>query len=158
MLRKLALALTLLVSCAHAQTTFRYFPSHPPADGSIPQLCLDEGRELNAQLARFLHPETWTFVVACDDRAWDDLMALSGHAGSSRVMFGATNPDNHSTLLRGTNLLGKDRVMTPEHLVAHELAHVYLHSSDERRVEDKALDWLKANREQPLFRSVGGER
>jgi len=126
------------------QISIRYFPSHPPADDSIPQVCLDQGEALKGQLALFPHPERWTFVIACDDRAWDDLMALAGHAGYGRGIFGATNPDNHSTLLRGTTLLGQDRVMMPEHLVAHELAHVYLHSSDERRVEDRATDWLRA--------------
>lgn len=138
--------------------SIRYFPSHPPADGSIPQVCLDQGQALRAQLVKFPHPDTWTFIIACDENAWDDLMALSGHAGSSRVIFGATDPDNHSTLLRGTTLLGKDRVMSPEHLVAHELAHVFLQSSNERRVEDQALDWLKADHNEPVLRTVGGGR
>jgi hypothetical protein len=145
-LRKFVLALALSVVPAYSQTVIRYFPSHPPADGSIPQVCLDEGSALKTELARFPHPDTWTFVIACDDHAWDDLMALSGHAGYGRGIFGATNPDNHSTLLRGRTLLGKDREMTPEHLVAHELAHIYLHSSDERRVEDRAFDWMKQHR------------
>lgn len=153
----LALILGLSLS-AVAQTPIKYFPSHPPTAGSIPQACLDEGDSLKAQLTRFPHPDKWTFVIACDDHAWDDLLALAGHAGTSRVIFGATNPDNHSTLLRGTTLVGKDREMTPEHLVAHELAHVYLHSSNERRVGDQALEWMKSDRGQPVLRTVGGER
>lgn len=156
--RLFVLLLLLPWASALAQTSIKYFPSHPPTDGSIPQACMDEGDSLRSQLVKFPHPNSWTFVIACDEKAWDDLMALAGHAGSSRVIFGATNPDNNSTLLRGTTLLGKDPVMTPEHLVAHELAHVYLHSSNERRVEDQALDWIKADREQPVLRTVGGEK
>ncbi len=35
--------------------------------------------------------------------------------------------------------------MTAEHLVAHELAHIYLHSYDEQKVDDQAQDWMRQN-------------
>jgi hypothetical protein len=132
---------------ASAQISIRYFSSQPPADGSIPQVCLVEGESLRNQLSLFPHPQTWTFVIACDTNAWDDLMALSDHADRGRSIFGATNPNNHSTLMRGSTLLGKDAPdMTAEHMVAHELAHIYLHSSNESRVDEQALEWIKARR------------
>jgi len=35
--------------------------------------------------------------------------------------------------------------VTAAHLVAHELAHIYLHSTDEQRVDDLALTWIKTH-------------
>jgi hypothetical protein len=33
---------------------------------------------------------------------------------------------------------------TPEHIVAHELAHVFLDSADEKKVDNQAQIWMKA--------------
>lgn len=135
----------LFPAFGHAQLSIRYFPSHPPKDGSIPQVCLDAGAALKTEMSKFPVPAKWTFVIACDTAAWDNLMALSNHADRSRSIFGATNPDNQSTLMRGTTLLGQDEPeMSATHMVAHELAHIYMHSADERKVDMQALAWIKA--------------
>lgn len=144
-----------------AQISIRYFPSHPPKDGSIPQVCLDEGSVLRTELQRFPHPSKWTFIVACDETSW---AAVERHVDWSNVpgkVLGLTDIDNGITYLRGWSLIhpfdGTEGAC-PEHVIAHELAHIYLHSSDEGRVEDQALDWLKAARQQPVLRTVGGAR
>jgi hypothetical protein len=136
----------LFPTFGHAQLSIRYFPSHPPKDGSIPQICLDAGASLRTEMSKFPVPTKWTFVIACDTAAWDNLMALANHADRSRSIFGATNPDNSSTLMRGSTLLGRDEPeMSAEHMVAHELAHIYMHSPNERLVDMQALAWIKAN-------------
>lgn len=139
----------------------QYFASNPPADGSIPQVCLDEGSVLRTELQKFPHPSKWTFIVACDETSW---AAVERHVDWSNVpgkVLGLTDIDHGITYLRGWSLIhpfdGTEEAC-PEHVIAHELAHVYLHSSDERRVEDQALDWLKAVRQQPVLRTIGGPR
>jgi hypothetical protein len=130
------------------QISIRYFPSHPPADGSILQACLDEGSVLQTELKRFPHPSKWTFIVACDAASW---AAVERHVDWSNVpgkVLGLTDIDHGLTYLRGDTLVRPVNGSTEasaEHVIAHELAHIYLHSSDERRVEDKALDWIRTD-------------
>ncbi len=89
-LRSISLVLVLTAGSASAQLSIRYYRSHPPKDGPIPQVCLDAG-SLRTEMAKFALPPKWTFVIACDAAAWDDLMALSNHVEHSRLIFGATN-------------------------------------------------------------------
>ena len=77
-LRLLHLFLFLPAAYASARISIRYFPFHPPVDGSIPQSCLDQGESLKSQLARFPHPDSWTFVIACDDR-------MAGESSEPRI-------------------------------------------------------------------------
>jgi hypothetical protein len=155
------LALTLgLSASALAQISIRYFPSHPPADGSIPQVCLDQGEILKGQLARFPHPQTWTFIIACDEVSWT---AVERHVDWSNVpgkVLGLTDIDHGITYLRGWSLIHPfDRTdeARPEHVIAHELAHIYLHSSDEREVDKQATSWERSH-QQPTLTTVGGAR
>jgi hypothetical protein len=110
-----------------AQISIRYFPSHPPKDGSIPQVCLDEGSVLRTELQRFPHPSKWTFIVACDETSW---AAVERHVDWSNVpgkVLGLTDIDNGITYLRGWSLIhpfdGTEEAC-PEHVIAHELAHI----------------------------------
>jgi hypothetical protein len=58
------------------------------------------------------------------------------------MIYGATFLSQHITLLRGSAMAGKDPVVTPGHLVAHELSHISLNSSDEHLAEKQALRWI----------------
>lgn len=64
----------------------------------------------------------------------------------------------HTTMLRGSALAGHDPDVTAEHLVAHELAHIHLHSYDEREVETQALTWIKAARKASALTQMAGVR
>jgi hypothetical protein len=143
-LRSVVLSLICLASSfAAAQLKVSYYSSHAKSGQPIPHECIVAGDTLNEQLKAFPRPDSWTFIVACDDMAWTDLM-LTARNVQGRLIYGATNPDNHTTLLRGTTLRGEgDNRMTAEHLVSHELAHIYMHSSDENRVDKQAVKWMQ---------------
>ena len=44
--------------------------------------------------------------------------------------------------IRGYKLIHPDMGVSPAHIVAHELAHVMLRSTDETKVDRQAFAWL----------------
>jgi Zn-dependent peptidase ImmA (M78 family) len=36
-------------------------------------------------------------------------------------------------------------------MIAHELAHIFLHNSDEQRVDDQTLSWIKTARKETVL-------
>jgi len=65
--------------------------------------------------------------------------------------YGETDIDHGVTFLRGTILskfgtllsISNEPVITAEHLVTHELAHIVLRSRDEAKVDAQAMRWMK---------------
>jgi predicted SprT family Zn-dependent metalloprotease len=63
------------------------------------------------------------------------------HSGD---IYGATFLPTHLTLLRGSSF---DQVQPdPELVIAHELAHIYLHSEDEVEVDHASREWVETIR------------
>lgn len=97
--------------------------------------------------------------MACDDRTWASLLQHLGHDTAGQYTYALTDQKNHITYLRAEGILnptqGPDS--EPEHVIAHELAHIYLHSSDERRVDAQATAWQKSN-QQPVLTAVRSEQ
>jgi len=133
---------------AHAQVKIAYTSSHAKAGQPVPSECIEAGKSLVTQLNRFPRPDNWTFIIACDAKAWSNLKADAGLSFNGLDVYGATNLKNSTTLLSGDTLRGKDAsVLTPEHLVAHELAHIVLknytiRADNEQQVESLAQGWL----------------
>lgn len=136
-----ALVLSAVSAHAFGQTKVSYY-SQLAKNGQLPAQCTIAGNALLKGLDLFPHPATWTYVVICDDASWTQVMKLQGICDIQHV-HGNTNPETKTTFFRGTTLRGEDKYVTAEHVIAHELAHVYLNSRDEIAVEAKAIDWLQ---------------
>ncbi|WP_213805773.1 hypothetical protein [Granulicella sp. dw_53] len=143
MKRIAALIILGISTClVHAQTKILYNSSHAKAGSPIPQECLAAGAALMHGLVSYPHPAKWTYIISCDDFAWSDTM-MAARNDRGKLIYGATNPENFTTLLRGSTLRDDgDRRVTAEHLIAHELAHIFLQSNDDAKVEKLAQSWL----------------
>ncbi|HMF63692.1 MAG TPA: hypothetical protein VK608_06345 [Edaphobacter sp.] len=60
------------------------------------------------------------------------------------MVYGATFFNSHTTMLRGSAIAGHAANVTAAHLVAHELAHIYLHST-EQLVDAQATTWINTH-------------
>ncbi len=108
-----------------------------------PAECLDEGFHFLKLLTVYPHPASgWNFVVVCDDTTWQHVMRKIGMADDPREHYGETDIDHNLTLIRGIKLIRPDMGVSPEHIIAHELAHVMLHSTDEAKVDRQAFAWM----------------
>ena len=89
------------------------------------------------------HPSTgWSFVVVCDEESWKHLMQRTFLDKKLGEHYGETDIDKGITLIRGYKLLNPDAGASPEHIIAHELAHIMLHSRDEKKVDRQAEMWV----------------
>ena len=138
-----ACLLAASIAVATAQVNVHSYPSHLGKDGSTPQTCLDAGAVLQAEMAKFPHPENWTVYVACDDDAWEKVVERIHPGSTGKFLYGDTDFAHNLTFFRGTTLLGKTRKTTPEHLVAHEPAHIALQSFGEKKVDTQAITWIE---------------
>jgi hypothetical protein len=99
-------------------------------------------------LSAYPHPATgWHFIVVCDDPTWQHVMRKIGMADDLGEHYGETDIKDNLTLIRGTKLTHADLGVPPEHIIAHELAHVILHSTDEAEVDRQAFAWMTERRE-----------
>ncbi len=152
--------LAICVTVTHAQTSIKFDTNLAKPGQATPKECLDQKAVLWSLLALYPHPDRWTYVIACDDPGWNDLMKRMDKRKGEH--YGETNFQSEAqiTFLRGTTLLGLDDslekglpVITPEHLVTHELGHIYLHSSDEEKVDRLALSWIDNRKTKMLVAS-----
>ncbi len=124
----------------YAQTKVQFFSLFPD-NPKVRQSCVAEGQELSRQLSRFPRPDSWTFLVICDESSWGSAMTIE-HRGNAANVYGSTDFTTRTTILRGSALLGTDANVTAEHLVAHELGHIFLFTADEKKAEALAMTWL----------------
>ncbi len=128
------------------QSTINFYSSTAKAGQPLPKECLQQADVLKKNLAVFPHPSGWTYYIVCDDMAWQKVMIRLDAGGVNRQIYGETNfsPDVHLTYLRGAALINAqaDRSATPEHIIAHELGHIYLKSTDENKVDALAAKWV----------------
>jgi len=68
-------------------------------------------------------------------------------------VYAVTDLEGRTTCVRGTTLMRPDQPQaSPEHVVAHELAHTMLRTPDEDQAEQLARHWLSE------CQQVGGEK
>ena len=93
-----------------------------------------------------LKERTWRWIIIADDTMWYQMLIKMGIDHNQQVeYYGQTDIDRGITFIRGWTLLHPDRSGfegCPEHVIAHEMAHVYLHSRDEKMVEETARQWV----------------
>ncbi|WP_026441549.1 ImmA/IrrE family metallo-endopeptidase [Pseudacidobacterium ailaaui] len=120
----------------------------------VPQEC-QQAAQLFAHLAAiYPHPKSgWHFVIVCDDNSWDAVMQKMGLV-DGLTHYGETEIDRRITLFRGRKLIHPDTGVSPEFIVAHELAHIMLHSRNEQIVDLTARKWVE-NFRNPIVQSKG---
>jgi hypothetical protein len=94
-------------------------------------------------LAKFPHPADWTYVVACDEATWHHIHKAQRLPYYAEDCYGVTILNLKMVVLRGYTLTHVNPDAMPDHVVAHELCHVYLYSVDEDAVERLTLRWLR---------------
>lgn len=133
---------------AMAQNHFSFVSDFAKADRFTPADCVTEGVQFMKLLSAYPHPASgWSFVVVCDDTTWQHVMRNAGMAEGPGERYGETDIKHNLTLIRGAKLIHADMGVTPEHIVAHELAHVMLRSTDEAKVDRQAFTWMAERRD-----------
>lgn len=143
---KLALALATIafsIISVHAQNTMRSF-------SSTGGRCDTEVAVIDNLVANYPHPNSWTWIVACDEDAWASILVHLGVQNRhSFQVVAETDRRSHITYVRGYlithSLAGYDA--TPEHTITHELCHIYLDSGDEGKVDKLAWTWIKEHKQ-----------
>ena len=104
--------------------------------------CVTELAQVQTLAKRFHAPDNWHFVMVCDETGWSDYAAFSQRSETELVNSSAdTDLAEQSTFFRGDRLLTPDALRF-ERVVAHEIASINLHTSDERLIERQLATWL----------------
>jgi hypothetical protein len=141
----LGLLMIFCALCACAQNTIQVVTAFPGPQKSIPSVCKAQADLLWLTIQQYPHPENWRWILLCDDAAWRHLLTHVDHPVDST--YALTSLDAQTSCFRGTTLLSPDHPDTqPDHVVAHELAHIFLHTQDEDRTEQLAQRWLRSCR------------
>jgi hypothetical protein len=145
---------------AQGQSTISYFSSFAKPGQPVPKECIEAKAVLADALTAYPHPDKWTYIIACDNHAWQQVMTHLGMTESDGHHLGETDfsDEGKLTYLNGAALVAMDDVRTTaEHVVAHELSHIYLHSRNEVEVDKLATEWVskrQATRNAALVASV----
>lgn len=91
----------------------------------------------------------WNFVVVCDEVTWQHVIAAQAEHlreedrdPSKGEIYADTILNKKITIFRGYKLVHPDENVLPEHIIAHELAHIYLNSANENKVDRQADTWV----------------
>ena len=134
------------------RTAIRLISSGGKADGLTAESCKEVLAVLLPAIQAYPHPSDWTWFVACDEAAWVQIQRREGNQVGSGILA-ITNRPLHATIVRGSAMLhaySDDYRAQPEHIVAHELCHIYLQSSDEFKVDELATRWVEERRARHL--------
>ncbi|RZU29093.1 hypothetical protein [Edaphobacter modestus] len=142
------LMLTISYTEAHAQNTIKFYSTFaennvPPAD------CTQERAVVAPIIDGYQHPTKWTWIIACDEPAWNRVLNHIGQVGVKGEILATTDLQTQVTYVRGFAVIHpftKTHENLTEHVIAHELAHIMLKSHDEERVEKAASAMMRETR------------
>jgi hypothetical protein len=121
----------------------------------VPAECRDEAHVFAGSLVRYPRPVSWHWVLICDEAGWRRFLRLSGRR-EDEAIYASADLESRTTYLRGPKLLYPgDFGVRPDEIVAHELTHIWLNSSDELAARRLAGSSPEPSREQ---KSDGVER
>jgi hypothetical protein len=89
--------------------------------------------------------KTWYWIIVADDTMWKRLVLHMGFdRNNGYTIYGVTDLETKTTFFRGSTFLRPDQPeANPDHIIAREMAHVYLQSRDEAVVDATAKLWVK---------------
>ncbi|RZU39302.1 hypothetical protein [Edaphobacter modestus] len=146
---------------ARAQNTITVVGTFVQAGKTPPADAVAEVKLFQSVSSKFpMKEKTWKWVVIVDDTMWQQLMIKLGFDPNTPLQYyGQTDIDHQVTFIRGWALIHPELFnQVPEHIIAHEMAHVFLHSRDEKLVDDQALTWIKAARKEKAAVQMAGVR
>jgi len=76
---------------AQGQSTISYFSSFAKPGQAVPQQCIDAKTILADALSAYPHPDKWTYIIACDENAWHQVMTHIGITESDGKHLGETD-------------------------------------------------------------------
>ncbi|MBB5061532.1 hypothetical protein HDF16_006268 [Granulicella aggregans] len=129
---------------ARARMSVQFIATGAKAGDPTPKSCQEILAVLLPYIQAYPHPDDWTWDVACDAAAWARIQLRQGNQVGSGILA-ITNRPAHSTIIRGSAMVhaySGDFRAQPEHIIAHELCHIYLQSSDEYKVDALATRWV----------------
>jgi hypothetical protein len=140
MLSLAALGAMLSVS-ASAQTRFCL-------GGDLDHLTHEEKKSCSSKLetvrtlAGSMHaPGDWHFVVVCGEDGWKSYANFKGQEGAALLNSSAdTDLDQHETFFRADRISLND-AQSLRVVVAHELAAIVLHTTDQQAIERQIASW-----------------
>lgn len=107
----------------------------------VPSRCREEAHAFARSLVRYPRPDSWHWVLICDEAGWRRFLRLSGR-GEHDAIYASTDLSGRTTYLRGAKLLYPyDLHAEPDDIIAHELAHIRLQTSSEMRADSLARLW-----------------
>jgi len=107
----------------------------------VPSECREEVHVFALTLVRYARPDSWHWVVICDEAGWRRFLRLSGRDEGASI-YASTDLDAKTTYIRGAKLLYPyDLHADPDDIIAHELAHIQLRTESEVRADDLARLW-----------------
>jgi hypothetical protein len=133
----------LLVIPATAQNRFQFISSSAKDGAAPPSVCIQQAQTAISIIKQYPHPDTWTWIVICDDLAWQRWERHISWNENGSPLLALTDRSSKVTYLRGPSILNPamQAAARPEHFIAHELAHIALNSSDESAVDKLAWKW-----------------
>lgn len=139
------LAFMSLVPAA-AQQKYSPFQVGLKSGQPVSQTCVDAAHAMAPIIRQFPHPDAWQWVLACDSRSWSELIQHLGYDGPKPLAL--TDQKNHVTYVNAEAIVHPEigDAASPEHVISHELAHIFLHSADERKVDDQASEWINTSK------------
>jgi hypothetical protein len=141
-IRKAILLVTFFVTSfisAHAQLQLTAFSD----SATTPPACQEAVSAFIHLSVQYQRPTQWHFYVVCDEKSWTKLLKKQGIDDTRYQVYGSTFLGSHITYLRGYKLVHTDAAdPTPDRIVAHELAHIALQSTDEALVDSTAKTWV----------------
>lgn len=131
-------------------------PSPPPTSGAsdvrfvssfvspgepVPSECRQEAHAFALALVRYARPDSWHWVLVCDEAGWRRFLRLSGRDEGAAI-YASTDLDASTTYIRGSKLLYPyDLDADPDDIIAHELAHISLQTGSEARADALVRLW-----------------
>jgi hypothetical protein len=127
----------------------RFVSSFVPAGEPVPGECRQEAHAFALALVRYVRPDSWHWVLVCDEAGWRRFLRLSGRDEGAAI-YASTDLDASTTYIRGSKLLYPyDLDARPDDIIAHELAHIRLHTGSEARADDLAQLWQREEKQGP---------
>jgi hypothetical protein len=109
----------------------------------VPENCRQQAHVFAESLVRYPRPAAWHWVLVCDEAGWRRFLRLSGR-GEQDSIYASTDLAGRATYLRGAKLFSASGFgVGLNHVVAHELAHIWLNTEDESKADELARAWSR---------------